>query len=115
MPTAVQPRPDLAVASARFFRVLGHPTRLQILSLLLDRPHTVTELVEATESSQSTVSNHLACLRWCGFVETERNGRQVTYSIADHRVRNVLDSGQALAADHCELLASCTRIGPDWV
>ena len=115
MPTAVQSNPDLAAATARFFRVLGHPTRLRILSLLLERPHTVTELVATTDSSQSRISNHLACLRWCGFVETERSGRLITYSIADPRVRTVLDSAQALATDHCELLASCTRIGPDWV
>lgn len=32
---------------ARFFRVLGDPTRLRLLTLLLERDQTVSELVEA--------------------------------------------------------------------
>ncbi|MGH9285954.1 MAG: ArsR/SmtB family transcription factor, partial [Acidimicrobiales bacterium] len=62
----------------------------------------------------SRVSNHLACLRWCQFVEDERQGRQVTYRIADPRVRQVLEEAGLLAAEHCDHLASCRRIGPDW-
>jgi DNA-binding transcriptional ArsR family regulator len=115
MTAAVESPPALATASARFFRVLGHPTRLGIIDRLLGRPHTVSELVEAVDASQSTVSNHLACLRWCGFVETERQGRQIIYRIQEPRVRDVLDTVRALAAEHCEHLASCTRIGPDWI
>lgn len=112
---AVESLAELATASARFFRVLGHPTRLGILERLLERPHTVSELVEAVDASQSTLSNHLACLRWCGFVETERQGRQIIYRVQDPRVRDVLDTVRAVAAEHCEHLASCTRIGPDWI
>src|SRR5580765_8457820 len=73
--------PELDLASARLFRVLGNPTRLGILELLQERPHTVSELVERLGCSPSRVSNHLACLRWCGFVEAERWGRTATYSI----------------------------------
>jgi DNA-binding transcriptional ArsR family regulator len=107
--------PDLGTASARFFRVLGDPTRLAVLGLLLDRPRTVSELVDALGVRQSKVSNHLACLRWCRFVEGEREGRQVTYRVADRRLRRVLEHGRQVAEEHCEHLASCRRIGPDWV
>ena len=113
--TAASLDPDLAAASARFFRVLGDPTRLAILELLLDRSRTVSELVDALEIRQSRISNHLACLRWCRFVEAERAGRQVTYRIADRRVRRVLEHGRQLAEQHCEHLATCRRIGPEWV
>lgn len=106
---------DLGTASARFFRVLGDPTRLAILELLLERPRTVSQLVDALGVRQSKVSNHLACLRWCRFVETQRAGRQVTYRVADRRVRRVLEHGRQLADEHCEHLVSCGRIGPDWV
>src|SRR4051794_15996356 len=47
-------------ANARFFRVLGDPTRLAILERLLDRPHSVSELTVALRIAQSRVSNHLA-------------------------------------------------------
>lgn len=106
--------PPLRLASARIFRVLGDATRLRILELLLERPRTVSELVERIGSSQSRISNHLACLRWCGFVDTERSGRTATYSVRDRRVAAVLAAAREMAVDHCEHLASCTRIGPDW-
>ena len=52
----------MAVAQARWFRLLADPTRLAILKHLLARPHSVTELVETTGLPQSRISNHLACL-----------------------------------------------------
>jgi DNA-binding transcriptional ArsR family regulator len=102
-------------AAARFFRVLGDPTRLAILRLLLQRPHTVGELVAATGAAQSKVSNHLACLKWCRLVQATRSGRHVTYAIGDGRLTAVLDAAHELTDDHREHLASCRRIGPDWI
>lgn len=115
MNTALEERTDLGVATARFFRVLSDPTRLAILERLLEGPHTVSELVEYLECPQSRVSNHLACLRWCEFVETERLGRQVTYRVKEDRVRAILEVAHATVAEHCEHLMSCTRVGPSWI
>src|SRR5437899_904509 len=58
--------PVPAAAAARFFRVLGDPTRLRILELLLAGPRAVSELTAAAGAPRARVSNHLACLRWCG-------------------------------------------------
>ena len=107
--------PELDLASARLFRVLGDPTRLRILELLLDGPRSVRELIDQLGCSRSRVSNHLACLRWCGFAEADRSGRTLIYSIRDARVGSVLAVAREMASDHCHHLASCTRIGPDWV
>lgn len=112
---ALVPASDAVVASARFFRVLGDPTRLRILELLLARPHSVSELVTEVGAPQARVSNHLACLRWCRFVDAERQGRVVTYRVADARIGAVLNAGRALSDEHCEHLVACKRIGPDWV
>lgn len=105
--------PDLA--TARFFRVLSDPTRLSILELLLEQSRTVSELVAALGAPQSRVSNHLACLRWCELVDAERAGRQVTYRIRERRIRPLIDAARAMASEHCDHLASCTRIGPEWM
>jgi len=113
--TAARDAAALDVATARFFRVLGHPTRLAILELLLERPRTVSELVNALALSQSRISNHLACLRWCRFADSERQGREVMYRISDPSVRDVVAVARALAEQHCDHLTSCTRIGPDWI
>ena len=102
-------------AVARLFSVLADPTRVALIELLLERPHTVHELVTATGAPRGRVSNHLACLRWCGFVTAERTGREVIYQVTDRRVRRVLAQGRAMAAGRAKHLASCRRIGPDWI
>jgi DNA-binding transcriptional ArsR family regulator len=104
-----------AEAVSRYLRVLGDPTRLEIIRALLERDRTVSELVELLEAPQSRISNHLACLRWCRVVESERSGRTVVYRITDARVARIVQLAAALAEPNCDYLASCTRIGPDWV
>jgi len=101
-------------ALARYFRVLGDPTRLRMVAALCERERTVSELVAITGAPQSRVSNHLACLRWCQVAEAERRGREVVYRIADPRVEQVLGLASRLASEHGEHLAACRRIGPDW-
>jgi DNA-binding transcriptional ArsR family regulator len=97
---------------AKYFRALGDPTRLSILSLLAERERSVGELVEATGHSQPNVSNHLACLRWCGFVATRREHRSVYYAIADDRVLALLELAGGLLGDNeahvdcCNVLAA---------
>jgi DNA-binding transcriptional ArsR family regulator len=107
--------PRVREALSRYFRVLGDPTRLRILEALLERERTVSELVDLIVAPQSRVSNHLACLKWCRVAESVRRGRNVVYRVTDPRVRRVLEDARRLAADHCDHLASCRRIGPDWI
>lgn len=102
-------------ALARYFRVFGDPTRLRIVEALLERDRSVSELVGLVGAPQSRVSNHLACLKWCRVARAERRGRRVVYGITDPRVRSLIERARALAAEHCEHLASCRRIGPDWI
>jgi DNA-binding transcriptional ArsR family regulator len=67
---------------------LGDPTRLSILRLLDSEGELAAgELVERLAMPQATVSTHLACLRWCGFVTTRRADRSVIYRLADPRVK----------------------------
>src|SRR6266568_2461286 len=102
-------------AAARFFRVLGDPTRLKILELLGERERTVGELVSAVAQPQPRVSTHLACLRHCGFVSTERRGKEVVYRLALDGLDRILDGALDAMSPVAKRLATCTRIGPDWV
>lgn len=104
----------LGKATARFFRILGDPTRLKILELLAAEPQSVTELIKQIGSSQARISTHLACLRWCGFVETERHGRQIIYSLKDSELDLLIALAKGMTISRREHLASCNRIGPDW-
>jgi ArsR family transcriptional regulator, cadmium/lead-responsive transcriptional repressor len=96
---------------AKYFRGLGDPIRLRLLELLQrDGELSVGELVERLGLPQPQVSNHLACLRWCGFVEARREGRTVVNRIADARVERMLELAQSLLADNAEHIAACCRI-----
>jgi len=68
------------------------------------------EIVAALGLRQNRVSNALACLKWCGYVEGRRDGRQVWYSITDPRVRTLVGLAHTIVADHAAALASCTRL-----
>jgi ArsR family transcriptional regulator, cadmium/lead-responsive transcriptional repressor len=70
----------------------------------------VGELVMRLGEPQPKVSNHLACLRWCGFVEGRREHRTVLNRIADPRVNEMLDLAHALLADNAEHVAACCQI-----
>jgi ArsR family transcriptional regulator, cadmium/lead-responsive transcriptional repressor len=107
LPAAVLPT-DLV---AKYFRGLGDPIRLRILELLRSEGElTVGELGTRLGLPQPKVSNHLACLRWCGFVEARREGRMVYNRIADSRVNAMLDLAESLLADNAEHVAACCGI-----
>ena len=96
---------------AKYFRGLGDATRLRILEFLRDEGElSVGDLVERLGEPQPKVSNHLACLRWCGFIEARREHRTVFNRIADKRVIKLLDLGHALLADNAEHVAACCLI-----
>ena len=108
--TAIDP-----TTAARFFRVLGDPTRLKILEMLGDGERTVGELVSALGQTQPRVSTHLACLRHCCFVTTERRGKEIVYRLTLVGLDAVVGGAADAMGPIAERLATCTRIGPDWV
>jgi ArsR family transcriptional regulator, cadmium/lead-responsive transcriptional repressor len=95
---------------AKYFRGLGDPTRLRILEELAEGERSVGELVELVGAPQPKVSSHLACLRWCGFVESRREFRTVHYRVADDRVKAMIKLARALLEDNAEHVAACRRI-----
>jgi DNA-binding transcriptional ArsR family regulator len=95
---------------SKYFRVLGDGTRLRILDLVADQERSVGELAGLLGQSQPKVSNHLACLRWCGFVATRREHRSVYYRLADDRVGAVVALGRELLHDNAEHVAACHRV-----
>jgi ArsR family transcriptional regulator, cadmium/lead-responsive transcriptional repressor len=95
---------------AKYFRAYADPTRLQILELVAERERSVGELARLTGEAQPKISNHLACLRWCGFVTTRRDHRLVFYSVADPRVIELLELARGLLADNAEHVSCCRTI-----
>lgn len=97
--------------TAKFFRGLTDLTRLRILEILLEEGEkNVSELVEALDLAQGRVSSHLACLRWCGFVTSRRDGKYVYYSVGDERVPELITLARGVIADNALSILTCTRM-----
>ena len=94
---------------AKLFRGFSDPSRLSILDVLSNGPATVSEIVESTGLSQPNVSNHLSCLRDCGLVSSEQQGRFVYYELSDKRVGRLLMLADELLADVAKGVYECTR------
>lgn len=101
---------EASALTARFFSGLADPTRLYIVEALLERPHTVGEIVTRLGLRQARVSNALICLKWCGYVEARREGRYVWYTVTDPRIRDLVDLARTVMADHAAQIACCTRL-----
>ena len=112
-PFVLAEEPSHTELLAKYFRGLGDPTRLRILRLLDDAGElAVGELVRRLGLPQATVSTHLACLRWCGFVSTRRADRFVIYALADSRVSELIGMGESLLANNTDRVGCCTTIAP---
>ncbi|MGI8729024.1 MAG: ArsR/SmtB family transcription factor [Solirubrobacteraceae bacterium] len=113
LPDAPFRLPDAPVEAdllAKYFRVLGDRTRLRILELVAGGERSVGELVRTLDEPQSKISNHLACLRWCGFVTTRREHRTIHYRLADERVMALVALARALLHDNAEHVAACASV-----
>lgn len=95
----------------KFFRGLTDMTRLRIVELLLeDGEQNISAIVERVGQPQSRVSSHLACLKWCGYVTTRREGKYIYYRVADERVASLLLLARGIIGDHAREILSCTRM-----
>ncbi len=71
---------QLEVVADRF-RLLSDPMRLKILQCLREGEATVSQLVEATQSSQPNVSKHLSILKGAGLVKRRQEGNSAYFSV----------------------------------
>jgi DNA-binding transcriptional ArsR family regulator len=110
-PFTLADEPSRGELLAKYFRGLGDPTRLRILrELETDGELPAGEIVRRLGLPQATVSTHLGCLRWCGFVTTRRQQRSVIYRIADARVHELIALAEAFLDDNAERVACCGTI-----
>ncbi|OFM04310.1 transcriptional regulator [Corynebacterium sp. HMSC071F07] len=75
----------------RLGRAMADPTRSRILMTLLDGPGYPAEISQSLDLTRSNVSNHLSCLRDCGIVVAEPEGRKTRYEIADPHLAAALE------------------------
>lgn len=74
-----------------FFKAFANKTRFEIIRALRKNPRSVKQLVKETEFEQSRISHNLKCLIDCGFVENNRKGKQIIYSLNKETVQPLLE------------------------
>lgn len=78
---------------AELFKVFGDETRIRILTALLDGEMYVYDIVSRTGVSQSAVSHQLKLLKYANLVTSRREGRLISYALADEHVRTIISMG----------------------
>ncbi|MBF0773782.1 ArsR/SmtB family transcription factor [Mammaliicoccus sciuri] len=92
---------------AHFIHGLSNKTRLTILELLKLKEMTVNEIVEQSKISQSSISQHLACLKGCGLVISRQEGKFVYYQIKNDQILALLQLIDSVVEDTEEDIACC--------
>jgi ArsR family transcriptional regulator, lead/cadmium/zinc/bismuth-responsive transcriptional repressor len=83
---------------AELFSALSDPTRLRIISVLLDGEKNVGDIAAHLELTESAVSHQLRGLRQLRLLRSRKNGRQVYYALDDDHVARLY----RLGLDHVE-------------
>lgn len=99
-------------AAVCLFRSLADPTRLRILRHLALGEHRVVDLTAHLSLAQSTVSQHLACLRDCGLVSSRAYGRASMFSLSTAApLLDLLAAAERLLAATGDAIELCPTSG----
>ncbi|WP_077303223.1 ArsR/SmtB family transcription factor [Virgibacillus pantothenticus] len=82
------------------FKALSDPTRIRILNLLCTGEHSVNDIAETLNLSQSSVSHQLRFLKNLRLVKYRRAGTSLFYSEDDEHVMNLLKQAVEHATHH---------------
>jgi DNA-binding transcriptional ArsR family regulator len=75
-------------AIAEICKALGHPTRMQIMTLLWNKNHrTCGEIVSLIPLAQSTISKHLLELKKADLLHVKNVGKKTIYSIEVEKIQ----------------------------
>src|SRR5574339_903287 len=78
---------------ADLFSALSDPTRLRIISVLLEGEMNVGDIADQLSMTESAVSHQLRGLRQLRLVRSRKDGRQVYYAIDDDHVARLYRLG----------------------
>jgi DNA-binding transcriptional ArsR family regulator/YHS domain-containing protein len=84
---------------AELLKALAHPRRLEIVQLLRDQELSVTDIYEMLDLPQANISQHLMILRDANVVTTQRDGKQIIYSLAHPKIAEASDALREVLID----------------
>lgn len=78
---------------AELFKILGDPTRLKIVEILLKNEMCVNHIAETMGMGQSAISHQLRVLRQARLVTYRKEGKTAYYSLNDDHVEGLVRMG----------------------
>ncbi len=78
---------------ANFFKLLGDPTRVQIICALDQHEMCVCDIANVLNMSKSSISHQLATLRKSGLIRFRKDGKAVYYMLDDEHIKQVFEIG----------------------
>jgi DNA-binding transcriptional ArsR family regulator len=91
----------------KFLHGFAHKVRIQILECIKEEEKTVSQIVADLNVSQSSISQHLACLKGCGLIVGRQEGKYMYYSLRNQQVRDLLRMFDVVLEDVQNDIASC--------
>ncbi|MUV37590.1 hypothetical protein JNUCC1_01396 [Lentibacillus sp. JNUCC-1] len=91
----------------KFLHGFSHKVRIQILDTIKEGEKTVSEIMNEVSGSQSSISQHLACLRGCGLIIGRQEGKFMYYRLLNDKVRHLLDTFDDVLMDVQSDVLSC--------
>lgn len=76
--------------AAACLKILSNPQRLKLVALLRDGPKSVGEIALTLGLKSHVTSEHLRLMQHCGLLQGHRNGRSVSYEIAEPHLLELL-------------------------
>ncbi len=92
---------------ARYFGVLGEPTRLRILHAICQEEKCVNDIIKATGMAQANVSRHLGLMYQAGLLSRRREGTQIFYRVADQMFVELCRSVTVQVVSRMDELGRC--------
>ncbi|MRH43577.1 metalloregulator ArsR/SmtB family transcription factor [Aquibacillus halophilus] len=74
----------------KFLHGFSNKVRIQILENIKEEEKTVSQIVTALNVSQSSISQHLACLKGCGLIVGRQEGKYIYYGLRNQQVSDLL-------------------------
>lgn len=84
---------DKIIDLAELFKIFGDSTRVKIINILLNGRLCVNDIATKIGMSQSAVSHQLRILKDSKLVKYEKNGKEITYFLADNHVEKIFKMG----------------------
>ncbi len=87
------PDDELLFDVADLFKAFSDTTRIKILFALMNGNLCVADIAQAVNCTQSAVSHQLRTLKQARLVKSQRDGKNIIYSLSDDHVYTMLAQG----------------------